>query len=173
MFGWSYGGYAALVASQRDPQLYQCAIAGAAVADPAKSYCDRRNPGSPKALDEWAKRRGMIGINPIADVAKTNIPVMMVHGDVDHRVEYWHLKDYQSAMRNLDKAGLVIVGEDDTNYDGSGGGGQKGAAPGKAVKFVTLEGAGHFYNTLMYDHQTKLYTEMLDFLKNDCGPGGL
>ena len=172
MFGWSYGGYAALVASQREPNLYQCAIAGAAVADPAKSYREGRNPYSPKALDEWAKRRGTIGINPIADVAKTNIPLMMVHGDVDHRVEYWHYKDYKGAMEKADKNALVIVGEDDTNYDrGSGG---TGAAPQQVVaKYVTLEGAGHFYSTLMYEHQEELYTQMLGFLKNDCGPGGL
>ena len=41
------------------------------------------------------------------------------------------------------------------------------------ARFVTLEGADHFYSTLMYDHQKELYTEMLDFLENDCGPGGL
>ena len=34
MFGWSYGGYAALVAASRTPQIYQCVIAGAAVTDP-------------------------------------------------------------------------------------------------------------------------------------------
>ena len=32
-FGWSYGGYAALVSLSREEQLYQCAIAVAAVAD--------------------------------------------------------------------------------------------------------------------------------------------
>ena len=48
------------------------------------------------------------------------------------------------------------------------------AAPGRPfAKFVTLKGADHFYNTLMYDHQKTLYAAMLDFLRNDCGPGGL
>lgn len=184
MFGWSYGGYAALVASQRTPQLYQCVIAGAAVADPAKSYRQRRDPYSPKALDEWAQRRGMIGINPIADIAKTNVPTLMIHGSVDRRVEYWHLKDYQAAATKAGKAGRVTVG---------GGESQPGLTPAVAtsdgaapasgtvapgtnggyVKFVTLDGADHFYTTLMYDHQHKLYTEMLSFLKNECGPGGL
>ena len=27
MFGWSYGGYAALVAASREDQLYQCVVA--------------------------------------------------------------------------------------------------------------------------------------------------
>ena len=34
MFGWSYGGYASLLRPARDPQIYQCVIAGATVPDP-------------------------------------------------------------------------------------------------------------------------------------------
>ena len=146
MFGWSYGGYAALVATTRDPQIYQCAIAGAAVADPAKVYRLRRSPDSPKALDDWSQRRGMIGINPINEVEKSNIPLLMVHGDVDSRVLYFNYKDYKAAM---EKAGK-------TN-----------------AQYLTLKAADHFYRTLMYNHQEAFFTKMLDFLKNDCGPGGL
>ncbi len=146
MFGWSYGGYAALVATQRENNIYQCAVAGAAVADPEKSYFGRRSPDTPKALDDWAKRRGMIGINPIKDVAKSNIPLLMVHGDWDARVEYYHYTDYKAAM---EKAGK-------TN-----------------AQFLTLKGADHFSRTLMYNHQEAFYTKLLDYLKKDCGPGGL
>ena len=146
MFGWSYGGYAALVAASRDPNMYQCVIAGAAVADPEKVYMKRRNPYDPKALDEWSQRRGMIGINPIKEVSKVNVPVLMVHGDVDARVMYFNYEDYKSE---IEKAGI------------------------KDAQFLTLKGADHFYTTLMFDHQKEFYTKMLDFLENDCGPGGL
>ncbi|MGB3469642.1 MAG: prolyl oligopeptidase family serine peptidase [Erythrobacter sp.] len=146
MFGWSYGGYAALVSLSREEQIYQCAIAGAAVADPAKSYRQRNGGGSsPKALDDWAQRRGMIGINPINEVSKVNIPLLMIHGEDDSRVLYFHYKDYK---KEFEKAG-------------------------KEGQFVTLEDADHFYTTLMYNHQQQFYTKMLDFLANDCGPGGL
>jgi len=87
MYGWSYGGYAALVAASRDNNIYQCTIAGAAVADAKKVYMKRSGPNTPKAIDDWAQRRGMIGINPIDEVDKINIPVMMVHGDWDARVK--------------------------------------------------------------------------------------
>lgn len=146
MFGWSYGGYAALVATTREPQIYQCAIAGAAVADPEKGYRDGRSSSTPKALDDWAKRRGTIGINPINEVAKSNIPLLMVHGDVDRRVLYYNYEDYKKAMERAGK----------TN-----------------AQFLTLKGADHFYTTLMYNHQEAFFTKMLDFLANDCGPGGL
>ncbi len=147
MFGWSYGGYAALVATSRKNNIYQCAIAGAAVADPEKVYLKRRRPNSPKALDDWGQRRGMIGINPIKEVSKVNIPLLMVHGDVDARVMYFNLKDYKKAM---EKAGK-----------------------NSQAQYLTLKGADHFSRTLMYRHQKKFYTKLLDYLENDCGPGGL
>jgi dipeptidyl aminopeptidase/acylaminoacyl peptidase len=143
-FGWSYGGYAALVQLSHEPQMYQCAIAGAAVADPEKQWLGRRNPDL-KALDEWDKRRGTIGVNPMKEVNKVSIPLLMIHGDVDRRVMYYHMKDYQKAFE----------------------------AAGKTGEFITLQGADHFYNTLMYTHQQQLYTKILDYLANDCGPGGL
>ncbi|MBY6217051.1 alpha/beta hydrolase family protein [Qipengyuania aquimaris] len=146
MFGWSYGGYAALVAASRDPNIYQCVIAGAAVADPEKVYKLRSNPWTPTAIDDWAQRRGMIGINPINEVSKVNVPLLMVHGDVDARVLYFNFEDYRDAIQ---KAGKTDA------------------------QFLTLTGADHFYSTLMYEHQEQFYTKMLDFLANDCGPGGL
>ena len=146
MFGWSYGGYAALVSLSREENIYQCAIAGAAVADPAKSYRGRgggRN--TPKAIDDWAQRRGMIGVNPIKEVDKVNIPLLMVHGEDDRRVLYYHFSDYKKVFEKAGKEG----------------------------QFLTLEDADHFYATLMYNHQQQFYTKMLDYLANDCGPGGL
>jgi dipeptidyl aminopeptidase/acylaminoacyl peptidase len=145
MFGWSYGGYAALVATTRENNIYQCAIAGAAVADPEKSFRSGSLAGVPTALKDWAERRGTIGINPIKEVSKANIPLLMVHGDVDSRVLYYHYKDYKKAME----------------------------AAGKPAQYLTLKGADHFSTTLMYNHQQTFYTKMLDYLANDCGPGGL
>lgn len=147
MFGWSYGGYAAVVAAERTPQIYQCTIAGAAVTRADVWYRDVTNAYTPKALDEWFKTRGVTtGVHPYNDVAKVNIPMLMVHGDVDSRVLYYHMKDFKDAA---DKAGK-------TN-----------------IQYLTLKGADHFYTTLMYEHQMAFYTKMLDYLANDCGPGGL
>ena len=193
MFGWSYGGYAALVAASRENNIYQCTIAGAAVSDPKKSYL--RGRGSTiKALNEWARARGgFVGINPVKEVDKVNIPVMMIHGDVDSRVEYFHYKDYRNEIKKVSgsrEIGTCSGGIDDTectttfyrqNRSNKGDAvipmatatsGSQDGYTGK-MKFVTLKGADHFYSTLMYRHQKKFYTEMLDFLENDCGPGGL
>ncbi len=201
MFGWSYGGYAALVAASREPNIYQCVIAGAAVADPKKVYLKRARGGSGPLKDDmitdWARARGgFVGINPIEEMEKVNVPVMMVHPKQDARVLYFNFKDYRNEMERVAKSkeiGSCSGGVDDsvcttTLYPNprksadavipvmqiSQGVGTKTGVPFKAKnRFVTLEQADHFSVTLMYEHQKKLYTEMLDFLQNDCGPGGL
>jgi dipeptidyl aminopeptidase/acylaminoacyl peptidase len=144
MFGWSYGGYAALVAASRTPQIYQCVIAGAAVSDPLMQvayYSDLiEGAGLIEQLSMWED-----SISPIKEVEKVNVPILLIHGDVDQRVPPAHVRKY---LRELEK------------YN-------------KPHKYVELEGADHFSNTLFYDHQITLYREMVDFLKSDCGPGGL
>lgn len=143
MFGWSYGGYAAAVAASRDPNIYQCTIAGAAVVD-GNMQLNYYRDGLLPASEYWELRRRE-GIQPLAEVDKVNIPLMVIHGDVDQRVPFEHYRKYTNA---LDKAGV--------DYES-----------------VVLEGADHFYNTLFFDHQLKLYRSMRDFLQNDCGEGGL
>lgn len=143
-FGWSYGGYAALVAASRKEQIYQCAIAGAAVSDNIMqlNYYRNRLRGAQKKeqLLMWAD-----SISPIEQAKDVNIPLLLIHGSVDQRVPLAHVKKYREE---LDKYG-------------------------KTYKYVELEGADHFSNTLFYDHQKTLFQSMIDFLKNDCGPGGL
>jgi dipeptidyl aminopeptidase/acylaminoacyl peptidase len=143
MFGWSYGGYAALVAASREPNIYQCAIAGAAVADPWMQYNYRR--GEPGSYGDLFGRQRATGVRPIEEVDKINIPLLMIHGDVDQRVPFEHYRKYKPLVESA----------------------------GKDAKFVVLEGADHFSNTLFFDHQMELYRNLRDFLKQGCGPDGL
>ena len=84
-------------------------------------------------------------ISPIKEVAKVNVPMLLIHGDVDQRVPPEHAKKYRKLLDKYNK-----------NY-----------------KYLELEGADHFSSTLFYRHQIALYESMTDFLRNDCGPGGL
>ena len=145
MFGWSYGGYAALVAVTRDPQIYQCSIAGAPVADPTMQFNYYRD--QLQDFDRAWEEQRRSGISPVDEVAKINIPLMFIHGTVDQRVPYKHKKVYEKAVKAAGKQDMV--------------------------EFLDLELADHFYSTLFFNHQEKLYTNMLRFLKDDCGPGGL
>jgi dipeptidyl aminopeptidase/acylaminoacyl peptidase len=144
MFGWSYGGYAALVAAARTPQIYQCVIAGAAVSDPLMQvgyYSDRMEGASKiEQLNMWSD-----SVSPIEVVDKVNVPLLLIHGSVDQRVPPAHVRKYLSKLEKYNKP----------------------------HKYVELDGADHFSNTLFYNHQILLYESMVSYLKNDCGPGGL
>ncbi len=143
MFGWSYGGYAALAAAVRsDKNVYQCVIAGAPVSDLPQARADfaKGIEASERYIDETYD-----GMNPLGEAEKIDMPVLIIHGDVDQRVPYYHA---ERMANKLDKLG-------------------------KDYKLVTLEKADHFSNTLFYDHKTKLYTEMISWLDTRCGPNGL
>ena len=84
-------------------------------------------------------------ISPIEEVEQVNIPILVIHGSVDQRVPTKHAKKYVKQLDRYNK-----------NY-----------------KYVELDGADHFSNTLFYRHQKMLYESMIDYLKNDCGPGRL
>jgi dipeptidyl aminopeptidase/acylaminoacyl peptidase len=144
MFGWSYGGYAALVAASRTPQIYQCVIAGAAVSDTEYqvSRYEARMRGAQKLeqINMWTD-----SISPIDEVEKVNVPMLLVHGSVDQRVPPEHVRRYLDEMEEYNKP----------------------------HKYLELDGADHFSNTLFYEHQISLYESMIGFLRDDCGPGGL
>ena len=144
MFGWSYGGYAALVAASRTPQLYQCVVAGAAVSDPLMQVnyyrYEMRGAQANEQLNMWDD-----SISPLKEAEKVNVPMLIVHGDVDQRVPPEHARKYLDALDRHKKE----------------------------YEYVELEGADHFSNTLFFRHQLKLYESLIGYLADDCGPGGL
>ena len=142
MFGWSYGGYAALIAAAREEQIYQCAIAGAAVADNTQQLNYYRDSletfpssGAIEQIKMWEE-----SISPIKEVKNVNIPLFVIHGDVDQRVPPMHAKKYIKAL-------------------------EENQIPHKKM---WLKDADHFYGTLFYRHKIKFYTALIDFLENDC-----
>lgn len=138
LFGWSAGGTAALVAAARTPQIYQCTISGAPVADPLlqRTYmAQARARGFVKKIYD----NRYAGVNPVDHVEDVSIPVMLVHGDVDSRVQYAHARKYAAQLEKHNKH----------------------------HKFVTLEGSEHSPES--YENKLKLYTELLAFLASpDC-----
>lgn len=141
IFGWSYGGYAAMVAATRSPNIFQCAIPGAGVSDISEL---RAGLGGSRIL-RVIQRPTIKGVSPLEKVANVNIPVLVIHGDEDERVDIEHSRKFVDGLKRHNKP----------------------------HKFVVLEGANHFFGTIYYEHFKKMYGEMLKFLKNDCGPGGL
>ena len=142
MYGWSYGGYAALVAASRTPQIYQCVIAGASVPDLKDQVSYYRNQlarfPTRQTIEQLAYRDD--SISPINEVAKVNVPILMIHGDVDQRTPPRAARAYIKALEENKKE----------------------------HKVVWLEGADHFFDTWFYHHMVEMYTATFDFLENDC-----
>lgn len=136
IFGWSYGGYAAFVGSMRENNIYQCAIAGAGVSDLDRIGANINDNRFGRILQGPTVK----GISPLSRVDKVNVPILVIHGDIDQRVPVEHSRLFVDELKKLNK-----------DY-----------------KYIELEGADHFSNTLYYRHKTEFYTALLDWLKNKC-----
>jgi dienelactone hydrolase len=81
IFGYSYGGFAAVAADVRSPSPFQCAIAGAPVADLGRlgtSWSDNRIQ---RIIQGWTVK----GMDPMQNVDKAHLPIMLFDGDRDVR----------------------------------------------------------------------------------------
>ncbi len=144
IFGWSYGGYAALLAASREQQIYQCAIAGAAILAPQKYVHDRqyrlRGVGDEAQIRLWSDNDSVLDI-----VEQLYAPLLLVRGSADQRVASDDTEQFHKLLE----------------------------WHGKDYATLELEGAGHSLTTLSYRHREDLYESIIDYLENDCGPGGL
>ncbi|MEQ1866225.1 MAG: prolyl oligopeptidase family serine peptidase [Micropepsaceae bacterium] len=99
IFGYSYGGFAAVAAAVRPNSPYRCAIAGAPVTDLQRLA----NFWGANRVQREGQGWTVTGMNPIANVASANIPIMMYHGDHDRQADTVHSRDFFSAMKSAGK----------------------------------------------------------------------
>lgn len=109
MFGFSYGGYAAMAAAVRPNGIYKCAIAGAGVSDIERIWA--RFYTNPFFRDR--QEPTVRGLSPLKQADNIKIPIMVYHGErdqivpqvqsdyfvdkarkSDQKVDYHVLKDY-------------------------------------------------------------------------------
>ena len=85
IFGWSYGGYSAMVGAMREPNIYKCSIAGAGV---SSMELIEKEEWNYRFREMFQRTRG--GLSPIANMDDVNIPILLVHGDRDLIVPIRH-----------------------------------------------------------------------------------
>jgi dipeptidyl aminopeptidase/acylaminoacyl peptidase len=106
IMGWSYGGYAAARAAQRDGAHYRCAIAGAAPTDMVamvgydKNYLGRY--AAKAALGSASTN--LADISPSLHAEQVSIPILVVHGAKDQRVPVAQARGFVARLK---KAGKV------------------------------------------------------------------
>jgi|GEM_PF-162004 len=116
IFGWSYGGYAALQANVLDPGLYKAAIAVAPVTD-FGMLRDRANDRSSAYVlerDYIGTGDHLIAGSPARQAARIKVPVLLFHGDRDTNVEIAQSRAMRDALlrANVEHQLIVYAGLD-------------------------------------------------------------
>jgi len=99
MFGYSYGGYAALAASIRPNGLYQCVISGAGAGDLgeiSRATFDNR-------FQREFQHPTIAGLDALAHAKEAQIPVLLYHGDRDQTVDIEQSRKFAAALRGAGK----------------------------------------------------------------------
>jgi len=115
--GASYGGYATLMGLVRDPDLYRCGVAWAAVTDLRLMYDIHysdlptvfKEHGMPKLIgDRERDAERLAATSPLAQAARITRPLMLVHGALDRRVPVEHATRLRDALTALKRPPLWI-----------------------------------------------------------------
>ncbi len=110
IFGWSYGGYAALQANVLDPSLYKAAVAVAPVTDLAQLKADSKNFTNYTIVANYIGEGPHIAAgSPAQNAARIMAPVLMFHGDRDQNVDIGESKLMDSALTKAGKTHEYVV----------------------------------------------------------------
>jgi len=145
IYGASYGGYAALMGTVREPSLYKCAIGSVGVYDLPMMFEKGDIPNYSKSglaylkeavgdnIDDLKKR------SPVYNVDKIKANILLIHGKKDERVPIEQAHSLKKAFDNINKdyAWLELVNE------------------------------GHGYNN--NENRKKVYQKILNFLDKNIG----
>lgn len=103
--GGSYGGYVAMRAAERNPDLYRCSISFAGVSDLKKMIAfDRQFLNDLATADYWSNRASDLdAVSPIRRPQAAGIPVLVIHGKRDLRVPVAQSRDYAAALQKAGK----------------------------------------------------------------------
>lgn len=103
--GWSYGGYAALIGSIKNPELYSCAVSIAGVTDLNDMVDDLKKNRFGKFTARDFMLRGFEGgdnikeNSPVKRPDELKTPLLLVHGTKDIQVQFDQFKRMKSALK--------------------------------------------------------------------------
>jgi len=125
IFGWSYGGYAALAGATLDPGVYRCAADMAGPSDLRRMLAweeDLQQSSKNLTLRYWDRFMGakspddpaLDAISPARLAAKVQIPILIAHGKDDTVVAYEQSRIMADALTRAGKPVTLVTldGED-------------------------------------------------------------
>lgn len=120
--GASYGGYAALAGAAIDTGVYRCAVAVSGLSDLQRFVAWSKSQNGVSAQRYWSRFMGVGGardpalaeISPAIQVAKVDIPILLIHGRDDTVVPLEQSQIMADALKKAGKPHEFIVqpGED-------------------------------------------------------------
>ena len=146
IYGASYGGYAALMSSVREPDLYKCAIGYVGVYD-VESFTSVGNIPNYRAGAAYLKqvipedKETRKAFSPSKQVNKIKANLFLVHGKMDRQA---HFKNYEILTKALDNIG-------------------------KDYKSMVKDKEEHGF--VIEENRIELYEEMIKFLDENIGTG--
>jgi dipeptidyl aminopeptidase/acylaminoacyl peptidase len=105
IFGYSYGGFAAMAAVVRPDGPFKCAIAGAGVSNLARlgrNFSDNR-------VQRALQGRTVKGMAPLENAGEADIPVLIYSGDRDVRVPIFHSELFYEAVQGRVPATFLTI----------------------------------------------------------------
>jgi dipeptidyl aminopeptidase/acylaminoacyl peptidase len=145
IYGWSYGGYAALMSAVKEPDLYACSVPAAGVYDLDIQYEEsdftRYTTWGKKYLDRVigpteADRRTA---SPISYLDKLKTPLFIVHGEADERVPVENARELKAALEK------------------------------RGTKFEYMEKKHEGHGFFKEENRTAFFIALLDFLDRHIG----
>jgi dipeptidyl aminopeptidase/acylaminoacyl peptidase len=120
IMGASYGGYAAMWAAVRNPDVYQCAISFAGISDVAAMLrYDRKLFSATRYYKNWRekiqgdKEFDLASVSPLRAVDRVGIPILIAHGGRDENVPPWQSKKLHDALTKANKPHEFVLYEDE------------------------------------------------------------
>jgi dipeptidyl aminopeptidase/acylaminoacyl peptidase len=110
VFGWSYGGYAALQSAATEPGLFRAVVAVAPVTDLNLLKEEHRRWTDYNVVQRFVGNGPHVEAgSPVRHAAKIKAPVLLFHGTYDRNVGVSHSRRMASALQDAGaKADLVI-----------------------------------------------------------------
>lgn len=99
IYGYSYGGYAAMAAVVRPDTPYKCAIAGAS--SDIRNFDRKTFEGG--VFGRKFQNSSVGGLNVIEHIEDAKIPVHIFHGERDQNVPIWTSEGYVRALKKAGK----------------------------------------------------------------------
>ncbi len=127
--GYSFGGYAALMAGATTPNLYKCIVSGGGVSDLNKLLKDDKDNLNEKSYERMKKtlalgdpkgaKNMLAAVSPVNFADNFQAPVLLIHGEWDGRVEIHHAEKMEKALKKAGKdvTYLELEEEGHNNWD--------------------------------------------------------